>query len=92
MAIFRFFRPPQHKQFHYDPLYYNERKEQLQDRIRNIEIEMGIKREGEIKRTLGKGSFSYYRDKRKKSQKASSLRLLILIILLILVTYLLFYR
>lgn len=92
MAIFRFFRLPQHKQFHYDPLFYDERKEQLQDRIRNIEIEMGIKKEGEVRRTLEKGSFSYYRDKRKRSQKVSSLRLVLLIILLTVVTYLLFYR
>lgn len=92
MGVWKFFRPPQPRQFHYEPLYYDERKEQLQDRIRNIEIEIGIKKEGETRRTLQKGSFSYYRAKRKKDQKASYLRLVLIIILLIVISYLLFYR
>lgn len=95
MVLISFFKLDKPKQFNYEPLYYDERKEQLQERIRNIEIEMGKKPEGgtvEFKRTLVRGSFSRYRTIRKKHQRQSSIRLLIIIILLIIVVYLLFYR
>jgi len=42
MGIPRFFKIPQHKQFNYEPLYYDERKEKLQERIKRIEQEYGV--------------------------------------------------
>jgi hypothetical protein len=94
MALIRLFRLHQHKQFKYEPLFYDERKEQLQERIRNIEIEMGVKREGEtgeIRRTLGRGSFSFHSTSRRRYQRQSSLRLIIIIIFLLAISYLLFF-
>ena len=88
----RLFKLPQHKQFTYEPIYYDERKEKLQERIRNIEDEMGVKREGEEpQRKLTKGSFSYFHERKAKAQKTSSIRLLIIIAFLALVMYFLFY-
>ena len=95
MLLISFFKLNKPKQFNYEPLYYDERKEQLQERIRNIEIEMGKNPVGgtaEIKRTLVRGSFSKYRTIRRKHQRQSSIRLLIIMILLITIIYLLFYR
>jgi hypothetical protein len=95
MVLISFFKLPKPKQFNYEPLYYDERKEQLQERIRNIEIEMGKNPEGgtvEIKRTLGRGSFAKYRTIRRKHQRQSSIRLIIIIAVLFLIIYLLFYR
>ena len=92
MGIPRLFRLPNHKQFNYEPIYYDERKEQLQERIRNIENEMGIKKEGEDNiRTLSKGSFSHFHDRKRKTQKYSSLRLIIILLFLMFVTYFLFF-
>ncbi len=33
MGIPSFFKTPRHKQFNYEPLYYDERKEKLQERM-----------------------------------------------------------
>jgi len=49
MGIPSFFRTPKPKPFNYIPRYYDEQKEDLEERIRNIEIEMGVK-EGEAYR------------------------------------------
>jgi len=43
MGIPRFFSTPKPKQFNYIPRYYDEQKEALEERIRDIEIEMGVK-------------------------------------------------
>ena len=92
MGIPRLFKLPKHKQFTYEPIYYDERKEQLQERIANIEDEMGVKREGEAPRKLSKGSFSHFHERKRQSQKYSSMRLLIIVIFLFLITYFLLYR
>ncbi len=92
MGIPRFFKIPQHKQFHYEPIYYDERKERLEERIRQIEAEHGIKKEGEEPvRTLRKGSFSHYYERRRKVQRYSTTRLIIIIIFLLFVSYYLFF-
>lgn len=93
MGIPRLFRLPGHKQFTYEPIYYDERKEQLQERIRKIESEMGIRKEdGEFTRTLSKGSFNHFHARKRRNQRYSSLRLVIILIFLILVTYYLFFH
>ena len=91
MGIPRFFRTPEHKQFHYEPIYYDERKERLEERVRQIEHEHGIKNGGEHARTIGKGSFSHHYDRRKKTQRYSSTRLILIIIFLLFVSYFLFF-
>jgi 3-phenylpropionate/cinnamic acid dioxygenase small subunit len=90
MGIPRFFKIPQHKQFHYEPIYYDERKERLEERIRQIEAEHGIKNGDQPVRTLRKGSFSHYYERKRKTQKYSSTRLIIIIIFLLFISYYLF--
>lgn len=91
MGLPRFFRTAEHKQFHYEPIYYDERKERLEERVRQIELEHGIKNGGKPVRTIGKGSFSHYYDRRKKTQRYSSTRLILIIIFLLFVSYFLFF-
>jgi hypothetical protein len=91
MGIPRFFKVPQHKQFNYEPLYYDERKERLQERIKQIEQEYGINNGEENIRSLSKGSFSYYYDRKRKTQKYSNTRLVIIILFLLFVAYFLFF-
>ncbi len=90
MGIPRFFKLPKHKVFNYDPIYYDERKEKREERIRMIEQEMGIKKD-EITRTLSKGSFSVHFERKRKSQRYSNMRLIILIVFLLFVAYYLFF-
>ncbi len=91
MGIPRFFKIPQHKKFNYQPLYYDEQKEQLEERIRKIEQEYGIKNGEGNMRTMTKGSFSRYYSKRNKSQKYSTTRLILIIIFLLFISYYLFF-
>ena len=92
MGMPRLIKLPRHKQFSYEPIYYDERKEQLKERISKIEGEMGIKKEGEVQRTMSKGSFSYFNDKKRQAQKFSSIRLILIILFLFLITYFLLYK
>ena len=92
MGIPRFFKLPQHKQFHYEPIYYDERKEKLEERIRQIEAEYGIKPEDGPARTIGKGSFNHFYDRKRKAQKYSSTRLVLIILFLLFVSYFLFFH
>jgi hypothetical protein len=91
MGMPRFFKIPQHKQFHYEPIYYDERKEKLEERIRQIEAEYGIKDGDRPVRSLQKGSFSHYYDRKRKAQRYSTTRLVIIIIFLLFVSYFLFF-
>ena len=91
MGIPRFFKIPQHKQFDYQPLYYDERKEKLQERIKRIEQEYGVSNGKEYVRSMTKGSFSHYYERKRKAQKYSSTRLIIIIIFLLFVAYYLFF-
>ena len=55
MAIPSFFRTQKPKQFNYVPRYYDEQKEQLDERIRDIEREMGVKDGKTYRPTIRKG-------------------------------------
>lgn len=91
MGIPRFFKIPQHRQFNYQPVYYDEQKEKLEERIKNIEQEYGIKHGDENIRSMTKGSFSHYYDRKRKTQRYSTTRLIIIIAFLAFVGYYLFF-
>ena len=91
MGIPRFFKIPKHRQFNYQPIYYDEQKEQLEERIKNIEQEYGIKNGEEYTRLMTKGSFSNYYDRKRKVQRYSTTRLIIIILFLLFVAYYLFF-
>lgn len=91
MGIPRFFKVPQHKQFHYEPIYYDERKENLEERIKAIEQEYGINNGGESVRNLHKGSFSNHYTRNRKTQRYSNTRLVIIIVFLVFIAYYLFF-
>jgi len=91
MGIPRFFRIPKHKQFNYRPIYYDERKERLEERVKEIEQEFGIKNGKAPMRTMTRGSFSHYHLRKKKAQRYSTTRLILIIIFLLFVSYYLFF-
>jgi len=91
MGMPRFFKVPQHKQFHYEPIYYDERKEKLEERIKTIEQEYGINKGGKSVRSLQKGSFSNYQTRNRKARRYSNTRLIIIIVFLVFISYYLFF-
>lgn len=94
MAVPSFFKTPKHRQFNYRPIYYNQQKEELQERIRQIEQEMGVnKPEGSnyvpgIKKGQMKGHF---RDTRRVKRQ-SNVRLLVILLALFALAYYLVYH
>jgi hypothetical protein len=92
MGLPSFFKTARPRQFHYEPLYYDERKEKMQEKIRKAEQKMAAKvDDGQFKRTIGRGSISARHLGKKKTSKQSTIRLIILFIFLILISYLLFF-
>jgi hypothetical protein len=83
----KFFRTYKHKQFNYMPLYYNQQKEELEERVRRIENELQGKPTGEYKPGIIKGSFKHLHSMRKKSNRVSSVRLIVIILVLIALVY-----
>ena len=93
MAIPSFFGKYKHKKFNYIPRYYDPQKEDLEERIRSIEREMGVK-EGEAYRpTIRKGQMgNYFNRKTRKSQKRSNIRLIVILLVLFFIAYLFIYN
>jgi hypothetical protein len=90
MAL-RFFRTYEHKKFTYHPLYYNQQKEELQERIKRIEREeRGPGDEENYTPGIIKGSFEHLRSLRGKSQRNSSIRVIIIAVILIAIVYYIF--
>jgi len=86
-----FFRSYKHKKFTYNPLYYNEQKENLEERIRKIEREVnGSGNEHNYYPGNIKGSFQHLRSLRSKSQRSSSIRIIIIAAILIAIVYIIF--
>lgn len=86
----KFFRTYKHKQFNYMPLYYNQQKEELEERIKRIEGELKGETTGEYKPGIIKGSFRHLHSMRKKTNRASTFRLMLIIIILLALVYYLF--
>jgi hypothetical protein len=87
-----FFKTPKPKGFNYIPRYYNEQKEEFNERQKRIEAEMGINQPTDVgyRSRLKQGAMSEKLMSRRKTNRASTLRLLIIIaILTILALYLL---
>jgi len=96
----RFFKLPKIKQFHYQPRYYDERKEALDKRIAQIKAELGITDENPEGNKYFRGDYQshirgqmrgYFKHSRRE-KRTSNLRLLvILLILLALAWYIIFF-
>ena len=94
MGIPRFIKLPQHKQFNYSPMYWDQEKEARDERIRHIKQEMGVDIPSNPSRTtIKRGSFRHSRHKTKvKATRNSNIRLVVILAILFFLAYLLFYR
>ncbi len=95
MGIPRLIKINKNRQFNYVPIYYNEQKEELEGRIKDIEMEMGVKKsdaQGNYQPAIRRGSMrGYYKQQKKTGNKASNIRLIILILFFSALAYYIFY-
>jgi hypothetical protein len=94
MGIPRFIKLPSHKQFNYSPRYWDPEKEEREERIRQIKLEMGIEVPSDPNRTtIKRGSFRQAsRHTKVKATRSSNIRLVIILAVLLMLAYLLFLR
>ena len=94
MGIPRFIKLPSHKQFNYSPRYWDPEKEEREERIRQIKLEMGIDVPSDPNRTtIKRGSFRQAsRHTKVKATRSSNIRLVIILAVLLMLAYLLFLR
>ncbi len=93
---FTFIKTANHRTFHHTPIYYDEAKEERQERARRIKDELGLEQEeddrsteerirGKMRRKIA-NNFDVYRKEKRKS----NLRLILILIGLTIVFYYLF--
>jgi len=94
MAI-KFFHTPKNKRFNYAPLYYDEQKEELEKRVRQINRELGVEDLSESDKPYIpniKGQMRGTLKRKNEERKKSNLRLaIILVVLLAIIYFLLLY-
>lgn len=88
MGIPSFFKLPKHKEFNYSPLYYDERKEELEKKKKEASNISFSEKPITIK--------GFFKDRAKSNRKSavnkSNIRLIILILIMFLVLYYIFYK
>jgi hypothetical protein len=92
MAI-RFFHIPKNKKFNYKPRFYDEQKEDLENRIEQIKREMG-KSDKHVDDTYIpniKGKFRSISRRQGEEKQKSNLRLIFILFLLALIAYFMFF-
>ena len=72
------------------PLYYNQQREEIEERIRRIEGEIQGELTGKYKPGIIRGSFRHLHSMRKNSNRVSSFRLILIITILLALAYFLF--
>jgi len=93
MALPSFFKINKNRRFNYIPRYYDPGKEELEERIRDIEIEMGVSRKDDEVYTprIHRGMMTGRHSSRRKANFQSNLRLLVILAILLLISYILFF-
>ncbi len=92
MALPSFFRINKHKEFNYNPIFYDKEKDEFEERVRRIEQEMGIKKDIEFRSSIKRGAMREYIQRSRKQDRYSSLRLVIIFIFLLALAYLILFR
>ncbi len=93
MAV-RFFHTPKNKQFKFKPRYYDEQKEELENRVRRIKQEMGVNEleDGDKPYIPNiKGQMRGYFKKNVEQKRKSTIRLVIILVVLFAMVYFLLY-
>jgi len=88
MKIRQIIKLPKYKKFSYKPIYYDKRKEALEEKIQKAKNRKTAIEKGEYKPDF-KGKFrnNYSREITKKQKKAANIRFLILIVFFSVLAY-----
>ena len=92
MGIPRFFKLPKHKQFNYQPLYFDPVKEAREERKKKLGRESGIIDGDKYSGRISRGSMREYFKRDIKARRQSNFRLVIIIMVLFFIAYLLLFR
>jgi len=88
--LLNIFKTRKNKQFTYSPRFYDQRKEELEQRIKAVEREMQGNT-GEIySNRLTRGAFRQRRERLQKQTRNSYIRLVVILLVLALVIYLIY--
>ena len=90
----RFLYTPKSKRFNFKPRYYNEQKEELENRVRDIKKEMGVEDLEDADKPYVsniKGQMRGYIKKNVKQEKQSNIRLVLIIAVLLTAAYFLLF-
>ncbi len=93
MAI-RFLHTPKNKQFKFKPRYYDEQKEELETRVKQIKKEVGVSEDDPQKpyiSSIRKGEMRGYFKKNVEQKRKSTLRFVIILIVLFAIVYFLLF-
>lgn len=85
-----FFKPPRHKRFHYEPLYYNPEKEERENRNKHIRQELGLEEGGEYVSNI-RGSFRKHHEANLKVRHRANVRFVIILAVLLFMAYMLIF-
>jgi len=88
--LLNIFKTRKNKQFTFKPRFYDQRKEELEQRIREAEGETKGEKGEHYSSRLMRGAFRQRRDKIVKQTRNSYLRLFVIILVLALVIYILY--
>ena len=92
MGIPRLFKLPKHKQFDYQPVYYDPEREKREERKKRIARESGSEENKEPRNRLVRGSMKEYFRRDRKAQRASNYRLILIAAVLFFIAYLLLFH
>jgi len=92
MGVPRLFKLPGYKKFSFFPRYYDPQKEELKQRVKNIEDEIRQKENGE-RAPIIKGQMREYfhRSNTAKIKRQSNIRLIVIMAVLFIILYYLLY-
>ena len=86
----KLFRTYKNRQFTFMPRFYNQQKEELEERIKQIEKEVQGEKGGGDTGKITRGSFRNAYKQRSSANRNSLLRVVIIIAILLLLVYFLF--
>ena len=102
MALFSFYNVRKPRQFNHKPIYWDPRKEALDERVRKVEVEIGVREETQEEYTPHiKGAFvagmSHLRKSRARgddmrNRTSKNMRLLLILVVLAAIFWVLFLR
>ena len=92
MGLPRFFKLARPKSFNYIPVFYDEREEELKDRVEKVAKDMGVEQPADFKPRLTRGTMRSSMKKSKRTDRYGSVRIIIILAILFLIAYLVIFR